>query len=467
MRYRMLIGGKLVEGAGVLDVVNPATGESFESCARGDLAQLNQAVRAAKDAFPRWGALPIRERGAYLCRLADALEARAGEVARLLTSEQGKPIGESEWEVAGSAACLRYTASLELPDKVLHDNEHEQIIQYRTAHGVVAAITPWNVPLLLLVMKVAPGLLVGNTIVAKPAPTTPLTTLLLGEIAKDVLPPGVLNTLVVDNDLGAALTSHRDVAKISFTGSTETGKRIMSSAAGSLKRVTLELGGNDAAIVLDDVDVKEVAPKIYAAATLNCGQICLAAKRVYAPRALYDDLSAELARLAKATVVGDGQQRTTQLGPVQNRRQYEKLKGYLAEAGEKGTVVAGGSVLDRPGFFVAPTIVRDIPPDSRLVREEQFGPVLPILPYDDINEAVAQANDSDYGLGGTIWARDVDRAFALARQIDTATLWINRHMDLPFDVPIGGLKQSGIGLQQGQEGLEDFTQLKIINMARR
>ena len=462
--FKLLINGQLVAGASTMDVINPSTEEVVAVCPRADKAQLDQAVAAAKAAFPGWAATPIRERGALINKVADALVARTEEFARLLTSEQGKPLPMAMWEVGGTAESLRYFASLDLPDKVLRDDADSKIIQQHSPLGVVAAITPWNFPLILLSIKIGPGLLAGNTMVCKPAPTTPLTTLLLGEICAEILPPGVVNFIADANDLGGALSSHPDVAKVAFTGSTATGKKVMQSASTSLKRLTLELGGNDAAIILDDMDPKVVAPKIFGGATMNSGQVCLAIKRVYAPVAMYDELCTELARLAEEAVVGDGFEQGTQLGPLQNKMQFEKVKEFLADAHASGTVIAGGEPLDRPGYFIPPTIVRDIPDDARLVREEQFGPVLPILSYTNLDDAISRANDSEYGLGGTVWTNDLDRGFAVASQIQSGTVWVNKHLDLPNDIPFGGAKQSGSGVEYGQEGLEEFTQAKTVNM---
>jgi acyl-CoA reductase-like NAD-dependent aldehyde dehydrogenase len=464
--FRLLINGKLVPGADTLDVINPATGRTLTAAPRADRAQLEEAVAAAKAAFPAWSATRLRQRAALLVKLADALEAQQDQFARLLTEEQGKPLPQALWEIAFSIAVLRYFATLDLPLEVLKEDGTQKVVRQHRPLGVVAAITPWNLPLLLLLIKVGPALLAGNTVVAKPAPTTPLTTLRFGELCARILPPGVVNVLVDQNDLGAALTSHPDVAKVAFTGSTATGKKVMASAAGTLKRLTLELGGNDAAIVLEDADPKEVAPKIYAAATIISGQACIAIKRLYVHDSLYDAVCDELGRLARATVVGDGLEPGTQMGPVQNRAQFERVKGFLADARRNGTVVAGGGVLEREGYFVQPTIVRDIPDSARLVREEQFGPVLPVLRFSNIDDAIARANDTDFGLGGSVWSSDRERAFRVATRVNAGMVWVNKHLDPGLDTPFAGAKQSGIGVEMGQEGLEEFTQTTIINMAK-
>ena len=464
--YLLLINGELRPGAASLGVINPATGKLLARCARADQAQLEAAIAAAKAAFPAWSNTTIQMRRQALLKVADTLESRIPEFAKLLTQEQGKPLVHATGEIAGSVAMIRAIAAMDLPDTVLRDNERERIVLKHAALGVVAAITPWNFPMGLLMMKMAPALLAGNTMVAKPAPTTPLTTLLFGELCSSLLPRGVFNVIVDQNDLGGALTQHPDIAKVAFTGSTATGRKVMASVAGTIKRLTLELGGNDAAIVLDDVNVKEVAAKVFHGAMVNSGQVCLAIKRVYVPEALYDAMCDELARLAKAAVVGDGMDPATEYGPLQNKVQFEKVKEFLADAQAHGRVIAGGSALDRDGYFIAPTIVRDIPENARLVQEEQFGPVLPVLKYSDLDDAIARANNSEYGLGGTVWGADTARAYEVAQRISSGTVWVNKHLDLPPDIPFGGAKQSGFGTEMGEEGLKEFTQARVINLAK-
>ncbi|MGH8231679.1 MAG: aldehyde dehydrogenase family protein, partial [Steroidobacteraceae bacterium] len=369
-------------------------------------------------------------------------------------------------EVTGAVAMIRAIAAMDLPDKILRETDTDRIVQQHAPLGVVAAITPWNFPLGLLMIKMPPALLAGNTVVAKPAPTTPLTTLLFGALCIAYLPAGVFNVIVDQNDLGGPLTQHPDVAKVAFTGSTATGRKVLASVAETIKRVTLELGGNDAAIVLDDVDVKQIAPRVLQGAMMNSGQVCLAVKRLYVPDSLYEAMCSELARLADAMVVGDGLEPGTQMGPLQNKTQFERVKGFLEDARTHGKIIAGGKALDRDGYFIAPTIVRDIPDSARLVREEQFGPVLPVLKYSELDDAIARANDSEYGLGGTVWGSDSKRAFEVARRLVSGTVWVNKALELRPDIPFGGAKQSGFGTEMGQEGLQEFTQSKIINMAK-
>ena len=349
--FRLLINGRLVEGASTFDVINPATERVLAVCPKADVAQLDQAVAAAKAAFPAWSATPIEERRRLILKLADALAARTDEFARLLTQEQGKPLAMAQGELFGSVAMIQAFAAMDLSDKVLKEDATQRIVQRRAPLGVVAAITPWNFPMILLMIKIPPALLAGNTVVAKPAPTTPLTTLRFGELCAEIFPPGVVNVITDQNDLGGALTGHPDVAKVAFTGSTATGKKVMASVAGTLKRLTLELGGNDAAIVLDDVDPKEVAPKIFNAAMVNTGQVCLAAKRVYVHDSMYDAVCTELAKLADATVVGNGLDPDTQLGPLQNKTQFEKVQGYIADGRARGKIIAGGTRARRTRVF--------------------------------------------------------------------------------------------------------------------
>lgn len=461
--FRMLIDGALVGSAQHIDVENPATGKPFATAPRADAAMLEQAVSAARRAFPGWSALPVAERAAALEALASALESRASEFAALLTSEQGKPLDQAMGEVIGCTFILRAFRDRRLEPKTIRNEGGNTVIEHRRPLGVVAAITPWNFPLILLMNKLGPAMITGNTMVVKPAPTTPLTTLLFGELCADILPAGVVNILVDANDLGGALTSHPEVDKIAFTGSTATGKKVMASAAAMVKRVTLELGGNDAAIVLDDVDPALAARKVFDGAMVNAGQVCVAIKRAYVPDSMYDSFCDEIAQLAQSAIVDDGSRQGATVGPVQNRMQYEKVCELLEDAARVGKVIAGGKPLDRDGYFIPPTIVRDIPEEARLVQEEQFGPVLPVLRYDDIDDVIARANASEFGLGGTVWGRDLDAATRVAERINSGTVWVNQHLAIDPDIPFRGAKQSGLGGELGQDGLHEYTQAYVVN----
>jgi acyl-CoA reductase-like NAD-dependent aldehyde dehydrogenase len=464
--FKLLIDGRLVDGDSTLDVINPATEEVFATCARASKAQLDEAVAAAKAAFPAWGAAAIGDRRKVILAMADVIEANAQELSHWLTQEQGRPLGMAEREVLSCTTFFRYFASLELPAKVVEDSTAARVEMRHKPLGVVGAIVPWNYPMTLMSFKVPAALMAGNTVVLKPAATTPLTTLRFAALVKDLAPAGVLNVIADDNDLGGEMTRHPDIRKISFTGSTETGKRVMAGAADTLKRLSLELGGNDALIVLDDVDPKTVAPQVFNAAMQNAGQICIGAKRIYVHESIYDLMCDELAKLAEAAVVGDGLEQGTQIGPLQNKQQFEKVLG-LIEAGKRdGKVIAGGGRKGKKGYFIQPTIIRDITDGAQLVDEEQFGPVIPVIKYSDPRDAVARANSSIYGLGGSIWAKDSDRAWALAESMESGSVWVNTHGDLRPQLPFGGSKLSGIGVELGEEGLKEFTQIQVLNMAR-
>ena len=464
--YKLLINGEMVDGDLSMDVLNPATEEVLADCPRASEDQLNAAVAAAKAAFPAWSKTDVDERKALVLKIADVIEANATELVQLLTKEQGKPLEAATVEVYGMAAFCRYFTSLDLPVEVLEDSDARRVEVHRNPLGVIGAIVPWNFPLLLMALKLPPALIAGNTLVIKPAPTTPLSTLRLAELISDIVPAGVINFITDANDLGAPMTAHPDVRKISFTGSTETGAKVMAGAAGLLKRITLELGGNDAGIVLDDVNPKEAAQKLFDSAFQNSGQVCIAMKRLYVHENIYDEVCDELATIANDTIIGDGSEQGTKLGPLNNKMQYDKVKALIEDAKQEGNVIAGGEFPDKPGYFIRPTIVRDIKEGSRLVDEEQFGPVLPVMSFADESEAVARANSSPWGLGGSVWSANPERAYALAEQMDAGTVWINKHAELDPTIPFGGAKMSGLGNELGQEGLLEFTQQKIINMAK-
>jgi acyl-CoA reductase-like NAD-dependent aldehyde dehydrogenase len=464
--FKLLIDGQFVDGDSTIDVVNPATEAVLAQAPRASAAQADAAVRAAHKAQAGWRKVPIGERRAMILRLADEVKGNAAELARLLTQEQGKPLAEATAEIAYTEYWLRYLGALDLPVKVVEDSDSRRVELHRQPLGVVAAIIPWNFPVLIVAFKLPLALLAGNTLVIKPAPTTPLTTLRLGELCAKVFPPGVVNVIVDANDLGPLLTSHPLVAKVTMTGSTATGKKVMASAAETLKRLTLELGGNDAAIVLDDADPKKVAPGIFGSAFLCAGQLCLAVKRVYAHERIYDELVAELAKLADAAVVGDGLKEGVQFGPLQNKAQYEKFKSYLADALEHGRIAAGGMVLEGPGYFVRPTIVADITDGTRLVDEEQFSPILPVIKYSDVDQAIASANRLDYGLGASAWSSSTERAVDVAKRLEAGTRWVNKHADFGPSIPFCGAKQSGVGVEFAEEGLAEFTQIQVLNIAK-
>jgi acyl-CoA reductase-like NAD-dependent aldehyde dehydrogenase len=466
MQLQLLINGKLETGGLLLDVIDPATGEVFAKCARATASQANAAVNAAHDAFNAWSKTPLRERQACLVKAAEAVEQHRDELAELLTRENGKPLAEASAEVAGAAYLLRHYSGVDIPVEVIDDSPQRRVELRREPLGVVAAILPWNFPVFMAAAKIAQALLAGNTIVVKPAPTTPLATLALGEKLKDVLPDGVLNIIVDANDLGEVLTAHPLVRKVSFTGSTVTGIKVMNAASATLKRVTLELGGNDAGIVLDDCDPDEIAPKLFWAAFSNNGQICAAVKRLFVHESLHDALCESLAAIAQKVVVGPGLDQGTQLGPLQNRMQFERVKDLIETSRQDGAIIAGGAALERPGYFMRPTIVRDLPDDARLIKEEQFGPVLPIIKYASLDDAIARANATSYGLGASVWSNDLARANAVAERLEAGTVWINQHADVSPAIPFAGSKMSGIGSEYAEDGLNGLTQIKVVNVLK-
>ena len=460
--YQLLIDGALVPGDLTLEVLDPATEEVLAECSRASVEQLDAAVRAAARAFPTWSARPIDQRREVLCAMAAAIEANSDELAALLTAEQGKPSPEARREVGGTAAFFRYAAGLDVPERTIPDDGRDVVVQRRPL-GPVAAIIPWNFPLLTVAFKVPFALLAGNTVVVKPAPTTPLTTLRLAEIVASLLPAGVLNVIVDDNDLGDALTAHPDIRKVSFTGSTATGRRVMASAAAPLARLTLELGGNDPALVLPDADPAVVVPAIFDAAFRNAGQVCLAIKRLYVHEDLYDAVCRGLAERAESAVVGPGAEEGTTIGPLQNRRQYDRVCSLIDDARGEYAILAGGSPVERPGYFIRPTVVGDVTDDSELVREEQFGPVLPVLRYTDVDDAVRRCNDSEYGLGASVWSANVTEARRVGERLEAGTVWVNKHADIVPHVPNGGAKSSGFGVEFGIEGLLEFTRPQVLS----
>lgn len=464
--FKLLINGRLVNGSTEAPVINPATGEVFAQRPVASLQQLDEAVSAAKAAQPGWAALSYADRRAVLEKVADRIEAATEDLATVLTQEQGKPLRDSRGEIGLLVATIREFCKMELRVEVIEDSATNRVEAHYRPFGVVAAIVPWNFPLGLIGNKLPPALLAGNTMVIKPASNTPLSAVLLGEVIADVVPAGVLNILCDNGGLGGPLSEHPDVAKVAFTGSTETGKHVAAAAIDGLKRVTLELGGNDPAIVLDDVDVKAVARDIFATSFANTGQVCYAIKRVYAQSAIYDELCAEIARLADAAVLGNGLDDATQYGPMQNKKQYETVKRYLEIARRDGTIIAGGQVLDGPGLFIRPTVVRDITPQSELVTEEQFGPVLPIVKVADENEALGYANDSIYALGGSVWSGNPARAAKVAARLEAGNIWINQHLRLAPHIPLSPAKQSGIGTELTLDGLKDFAQMIVIDVLK-
>ncbi|WP_374063773.1 aldehyde dehydrogenase family protein [Cupriavidus sp. DF5525] len=465
--FSMTIDGKAAPTLAGFDVLNPATERVIAAAPDAPPAQLDEAIASARRAAPAWAGLPLQARQLYVVRIGETITTNLEELAHLLTREQGKPLAQARQEVQKAAFWCTEMARLELPVETVSESATEQVCVLRVPLGVVGGIVPWNFPLALAMWKVAPALLTGNTMVLKPSPFTPLTTLKLGELLRDVLPAGVLNVISGGDALGPLMSGHPGIDKLSFTGSTQTGRAVMASAAVNLKRLTLELGGNDAAIVLPDADVEAIAPAIFWGAFANNAQYCLAIKRLYIHEDVYDRLAQALVRLAQETRVGRGDMEGVQLGPVQNRRQFERLKALLEDTRSAGyRILAGGEVAEGRGYFFPVTLV-DNPPDSaRVVREEPFGPILPLLKFRDVDDAIARANDSEYGLGGSVWGRDAEAAMQVALRLNTGTVWVNQIHTLGPHKPMAGHKQSGVGIENGVEGLLEYTVPRTVSLKR-
>jgi acyl-CoA reductase-like NAD-dependent aldehyde dehydrogenase len=464
--FTMTIGGEAAATEQSFGVRNPATGEVFAQAPECTKAQLDAAMDAAVKAAKEWR-VDIEARRECLRQMAAALLGNMTDVAATLTAEQGKPLADANVEVFGSAIWLQYFAELELASEVIQDDDQAFVEVVRRPLGVVAAITPWNFPLNLAFWKIAPALLAGNTMVLKPSPFTPLSTLQTAELLRPLLPPGVLNVVSGGNELGSWMTSHPVPRKISFTGSIATGKKVAAAAAPDLKRVTLELGGNDPAIVLDDADPAQIAAGIFGGAFANCGQVCSAIKRVYVPESLYDEVVEALAERAGSVKMGDGTEADTKLGPINNAPQFERVKDLVADALANGaTAVTGGQAMDRPGYFFEPTILAGLSDGTRIVDEEQFGPALPVIAYRDLDDAVERANATHFGLSGSVWGSDEERATEVAGRLECGTAWVNIHLALAPHQPFGGFKWSGVGVENGPWGLAEFTEVQTMHRSR-
>jgi acyl-CoA reductase-like NAD-dependent aldehyde dehydrogenase len=467
-KYDMTIGGRRVGADRYQEIRNPADGSVVGLCPMGTDTHVEQAIAAASKAFASWRNSSDAERAAACQAIAKVLGDNAPELSVLLTREQGKPrkgLG-SEFELGGCAAWAGFTATQSLPVKVLEDSPKNHIEMHRMPIGVVGSITPWNWPLLIAIWHIAPAIRTGNTVVIKPSPFTPLSTLRMIELVSAALPPGIVNVIAGGDELGAALSRHPGIGKIVFTGSIPTGKKIMASAAPTLKPLTLELGGNDPGVVLPDANVEQLAEGMFWGAFINSGQTCAALKRLYVHDSLFDRTCAALADIARKLPMGDGMIETNLLGPLQNERQYRKVIDLVEDAKRHGArALIGGEPMAGPGYFYPVTLMTHIEDGTRLVDEEQFGPVLPILRYRDVDDAIARANRGDFGLAASVWGTDRAQLSAVAARLEAGTVYINKHADIAPHVPFGGIKCSGIGREFGEEGLEAFTSIKVINAA--
>ncbi len=448
-------------------ILDPATGEAVGEAPVHTVEDLEAAIAHATDAQPAWAALGHDARSAALMKAADAVERSAEELAQLLSREQGKPLNgpNARFEVGACAAWLRATAATPLdPETVVDDGETRAELHYRPI-GVVGAIGPWNWPMMITVWQIAPALRMGNAVVVKPSEYTPLSVLALASIINQELPDGLLSVVSGGRDVGEALAAHDAIGKVMFTGSTATGKAIIRSSADTVKRLTLELGGNDAGIVLPDSDPKAIAEGLFWGAFINTGQTCAALKRLYVHESQYEAVCSELTAVAAAMPMGNGLDENNVLGPLQNRQQYDIVARLVEAAKESGArvLIGGNPDADAPGNFYPTTLVADIDNDNPLVAEEQFGPALPIIKYSTVDEAVAKANALDVGLGASVWSSDLNAAREVASRIQAGTVWINKHGAVDPRIPFGGAKQSGYGLEFGAEGLKALGVPQVIN----
>ena len=465
LEFNMTIGGQQVPTKETFDVINPATGELVAQCPNASAEDLDAAVAAAKEAFPAWSSLPDAERKSICASLAGKLEEEAENIAQTLTKEQGKPLGGlgSRFEMGGAQAWAGHTASLSLPVKVLQDDDQALIELHRKPIGVVGSITPWNWPVMIAIWHIVPALRAGNTVVIKPSHFTPLSTLQAVQAMNEMLPPGVLNVVSSDGKLaniGAAMSAHPDIQKIVFTGSCGTGEKIMQTAAKTMKRLTLEMGGNDAGIVLPDCDPKEIAEGLFWGAFINSGQTCACMKRLYVHDSIHDEVCEELVNFAKNIPMGNGMDESSVLGPINNQLQFDTVARLVADGVKQGKVLLGGAPGE--GLFFPITIISDLPADAPLIVEEQFGPALPVIRYTDIEDAITAANNSDNGLGGSVWSKDKEKAKGIANRLECGTVWINGHGGIQPNAPFGGVKKSSLGVEFGEEGLLENTNIQVI-----
>jgi aldehyde dehydrogenase (NAD+) len=464
-RYKLLIDGQLVDGKTTDSVINPATEELVAQCPAASSEQLDQAIKAAKRAFPAWRDTPLKERQAMIAKAAKVIADSADELASILSQEQGKPVAKAKDEVLFSVSVLEHASKMDIPVTVLEDTAEQRVEVRQAPVGVIAAITPWNYPIDLASKKMAVPMVAGNTIVLKPSPNTPLSTLKIAELVSDIFPAGVFNVVAGDESLGPQLTAHPLIDKISFTGSVNVGKIIASVAAKTLTPVTLELGGNDAAIVLPDVDLDDVAKRIFWGAFTNTGQVCIAIKRLYAHKDIIEPLTERLVKLAQSVKVGRGDAPDTELGPMNNEMQLKLVDELVQDAKKSGAkVLTGGERIPGAGYFYSPTIVTNIKEGVRLVDEEQFGPALPIIEFTDIDDVVERANNSAVGLGGSVWTKDHAKGVELGKRIQSGMIWVNGNFYMNKEAPFGGMKLSGVGREGGIYGVMACTEPQAVTL---
>jgi acyl-CoA reductase-like NAD-dependent aldehyde dehydrogenase len=473
--YLNTINGQLVGADQSFESINPATGEALGRAPLSTQKQVAEAIAAARAAQPAWAARPDAERKALMMQVAEVIKKNAPYLAEWVTREQGKPLGGvgpdqvpgARFELWGCEVWTQVPASLDLPMEVVFEDETRRDEVHRKPYGVVAAIAPWNWPLLIAIWQIIPSIRAGNTVVIKPSEYTTIGTLELVRLIGEGLPKGVVNTVSGAGEVGSWLVGAPGIDKIMFTGSGRTGARIAEAAARNMVPTTMELGGNDAAIVLPDADPKAMAMGLFWGAFINMGQTCACAKRLYVHESLFEPTVQALKELAQAMPMGNGMDEGTVMGPIQNKMQYDKVVSLVESARQAGaTIVCGGQPKGGPGYFYPLTLVTGLEDGARLVDEEQFGPVLPIIKYRDVEDAVASANRLAAGLGASVWSSDIEAAKRVASRIQAGTVWINQHGMIHPMVPFGGIKGSGYGVEFGLEGLKSVTRPQVISVKK-
>jgi acyl-CoA reductase-like NAD-dependent aldehyde dehydrogenase len=465
-KFTQTINGQALASA-YEDVINPATGAPFQQSPAASPQEIDLAVSTAREAQPAWAALTWDERQALIVKLADAIESEKDYLATLLVMEQGMPLAEALFSTGYAAHCIRTIAAVRLPTRTLLDHEQNKIIERWSPLGVVGAIAPWNAPIVLGMHKVANALIGGNAVVLKPSELTPLATLEVGRIAASILPAGVFNVIGGGREVGAALVAHKGLDKISFTGSSPTGSAIAKQSAEYLRPVTLELGGNDAAILLPDGSIADLVSAVVTKGLANRGQFCAAVKRVYVPTHLYDTVCEALVKAVSGIKLGSGLEPSTQMGPIQNKAQFDKICAFVEDAkAAGGRILTGGAPLERDGYFYPPTIIAGLSDGARIVDEEQFGPIMPIIAYDDLDTVIRNINSGAYGLTSSVWTADLERGAEVASQIAVGTGWVNQHGNFDITIPFPMIKASGIGFDFADYGVKGAMRMQIINVKK-
>ncbi|KAF4629506.1 hypothetical protein G7Y89_g8637 [Cudoniella acicularis] len=464
--FHNVINNELTATAKTRRAIDPSTEQALAEVPVSTQEDVDRAVAAAQAAFPSWRDLSQDDRASYLNKFVDSIVAYQQEFAQLLGKEAGKPPQAVGIELFLLSHQIRQTLNFRLTEEQIEDTDERSIVLRYVPIGVGVGIVPWNFPMLLGIIKLVSALLVGNTFIWKPSPYSPYTALKLGELGAMIFPKGVFNVLSGEEDLGPMLTAHPGVAKISFTGSVATGKKVMQACASTLKRVSLELGGNDVAIILPDADLAITVPKVATMAYLHSGQVCFCIKRIYVHEDIYDAFLAAFVEFVKSLKSGGPADAEAALGPVQNSMQYAKLLDMYSQVSKQGWKVAHGgepsSSKTNSGFFLPPTVIDNPPEDSRLVVEEQFGPIVPLLKWSDEEDVLRRANASLMGLGGSVWSKDVKRAERLTRRLEAGTVWVNSHFEVGPQVGFGGHKSSGIGVESGLDGLKGWCNAQAV-----